>query len=244
MSVQFAGVKEGDDFNYDSIESLFAYCYQPINMYSDKEESVCFRHFSKPSPDVSKPKSGYAFLDHQLIRNLDKMDVISMRPVQIATLMASFFTLPDNPPSAPDFIGVSNTGSGKTLAFLVPMVQKCLDRMKTSWGYRRPLVLIFAHTSSLVLNIYQTALKLVDGTKVKVKLIAGGQPLLRDANFDIGICTVGRFLNHLNSKEPRFVNIPLDDLKYIVMDEADKLVESNEFLRLYDYLETGANNVS
>uniref|UniRef100_A0AC34FKR7 ATP-dependent RNA helicase n=1 Tax=Panagrolaimus sp. ES5 TaxID=591445 RepID=A0AC34FKR7_9BILA len=103
-----------------------------------------------------------------------------------------------------------------------------------------PSVLIFAHTTMLVESIYQKALELVKDTGVIVRMIAGKTEFISDSYFNIGICSIGRFANHfypgLNS-----IKIDLKDLKYVVIDEADKMVLLDEFPPLYYKLKEKAD---
>jgi superfamily II DNA/RNA helicase len=92
----------------------------------------------------------------------------------------------------------------------------------------------------LVENVYQKALKMVKETGLVVRIIAGKHPFINDNNFDIGICSIGRFLNHIYPDMPGF-KIDLNSLKYVVIDEADKMADTPEFPPLYRILKEKAD---
>uniref|UniRef100_A0A914Q3Z3 ATP-dependent RNA helicase n=1 Tax=Panagrolaimus davidi TaxID=227884 RepID=A0A914Q3Z3_9BILA len=231
---QYQGVPEGDEFDFNAEEIHMAYCDTPIDLYqNDDEEPLKYEHFIKPF-EGHYPKTPYALFDVELIDNLYKMDITIMRPSQIASIMATLFASPEPTKRKPDFLCVSSTGSGKTLAFLVPMIQMCMEQIQKlpSKTHRTPMVLIFAHTKTLVANIYQTAEKLVQGTNVKISLIAGKTKFIDDTYFDIGICTIGRFRNHFGDPESGRIQIDISALKYLIVDEADVMVIEPEFRKI------------
>uniref|UniRef100_A0AC35GA21 ATP-dependent RNA helicase n=1 Tax=Panagrolaimus sp. PS1159 TaxID=55785 RepID=A0AC35GA21_9BILA len=235
---QYQGVPEGDDFDFNAEEIHMAYCDKLIQLYqNDDEEPLEYEHFIKPFED-QHPKTSFALFDVQLIDNLNKMDITIMRPAQIASMMATLFASPDQTKRTPDLLCVSSTGSGKTLAFLVPMIQMCMEQIQKlpSNTHRTPMVLIFAHTITLVANIYQTAEKLVQGTDVKISLIAGKTKFIDDTYFDIGICTIGRFKNHFGDPENGCIQIDMSALKCLIVDEADVMVIEPEFRKIVNEL--------
>uniref|UniRef100_A0AC34GBD0 ATP-dependent RNA helicase n=1 Tax=Panagrolaimus sp. ES5 TaxID=591445 RepID=A0AC34GBD0_9BILA len=214
---------------------VFGYCDHEIELLGGgDDEDILFEDFVK-AEHGRIPKYDFNIFDAQLIDNLNAHGLRTMRPAQIAAFQATFFNNEKNLSLQPsDFLGISSTGSGKTHAFLVPVVQKCLNRLQElpSNVKRTPMALIFAHSTALVDGIYQRALELVQGTNVKVQIIAGGYPFIKNGEFDIGICSVGRFQNHFG-KNNNEVELDLKDLKYVVIDEADKMIECDEFYSLF-----------
>ena len=227
--VKFIGVKEGHEFNLNTLDTHFAYGSDEIKLESNADGDMCFKDFLQNS----EAKFGSAVLDKVLVYNLEKMKVVTMRPVQIATLQAVFYEPPFKALRQPDFIGVSSTGSGKTIGFLVPAIQTCLNAIKnekSADAQRKPKILVFAHTNSLVVNIYQTARKLSYGTPLVIKFITGGKAFLRDGFFDIGICTVGRFWAQFDPAGSDAI-ISVNELEYLIIDEADKLADCPIFYK-------------
>lgn len=117
-----------------------------------------------------------------------------------------------------DFIGKSQTGTGKTIAFGIPAIE--LIDTKVS----RVQVLVLCPTRELAQQACDELMKL---SKFKPGINAvdvyGGAPMdrqifrLKRANIVIG--TPGRVMDHLRRKTLR-----LDDLKMVVLDEADEML--------------------
>ncbi|MCE5227999.1 DEAD/DEAH box helicase [bacterium] len=117
-----------------------------------------------------------------------------------------------------DLMVQSRTGSGKTGAFLLPILEK-IDRS-------RPVTqaLILAPTRELAIQIVGEAATLSGDEPVNVLPIYGGvgygqqlDGLKSGAHIVVG--TPGRILDHLDRR-----TLVLDDLKIIVLDEADRLL--------------------
>uniref|UniRef100_A0A914QW88 ATP-dependent RNA helicase n=1 Tax=Panagrolaimus davidi TaxID=227884 RepID=A0A914QW88_9BILA len=250
IEVEFTGVKEGDKFDFNSEEINFAFCGDLLQLYADEDdEDVEFEHFVIRT--YRREPKAHEIFDSTIIDNLKNENIIAMRPSQIATMMVAFFSAPytveEVTPTPTDFVCISSTGSGKTIAYLTPMIQKCMDRIEANPNeiLRTPTVLIFAHTNSLVINIYQTAKKIAEETGVKIELIAGGQKWLKSTNFDIGICTMGRFLTYFQENVPEDrVKINVEDLQYLVVDEADVLTADLEFRKIVTSLKRKNNQFS
>uniref|UniRef100_A0AC34GW89 ATP-dependent RNA helicase n=1 Tax=Panagrolaimus sp. ES5 TaxID=591445 RepID=A0AC34GW89_9BILA len=152
------GVKEGNQFKYDSANVTFSFCREEINLYGGGKDiyfedfvkpyknykpksgfeinlfgggkDIFFEDFVKPYKNY-EPKSGYGVFDKKLVDKLADQNIRTLRPSQIATLQATFLKDPTTASEqhSSDFIGISSTGSGKTHAFLVPIVQQCLNRI-------------------------------------------------------------------------------------------------------------------
>ena len=119
-----------------------------------------------------------------------------------------------------DVIARSQTGTGKTVAFGIPAIETIdLDEGKPTIQ-----VLILCPTRELALQADEEIRKLarfIDG--IRPVAIYGGAPIdkqciaLRRANIVIG--TPGRVMDHMSRK-----TIKLDNLKMIVLDEADEML--------------------
>lgn len=119
-----------------------------------------------------------------------------------------------------DLLGQSQTGSGKTLAFALPILQNL------SIGLKIPQALILCPTRELcdqVLREIRRFGKALQG--LQVVALVGGQPhapqkeaLYNGVHIIVG--TPGRTLDFLNSND-----IPLSDLKTLVLDEADRMLD-------------------
>ncbi|XP_036354716.1 LOW QUALITY PROTEIN: probable ATP-dependent RNA helicase DDX23 [Octopus sinensis] len=118
-----------------------------------------------------------------------------------------------------DVIGIAETGSGKTLAFLVPLLIWESDNEKG------PYALILAPTRELAQQIEEETLRFGTPLGIKVVSLIGG--LSRDSQgvqlrkgCEVVIATPGRMLDVLKSRY-----LVLERCTYIVMDEADRMID-------------------
>lgn len=121
--------------------------------------------------------------------------------------------------SGKDVVGLSHTGSGKTYAFGIPALE-CIDADLST-----PQVLIVCPTRELAMQEADALRKLTEfADNIKIVPIFGGssmdrqiQSLKRNAKVVIG--TPGRLMDHLRRK-----TLKLGDLKMLVLDEADEML--------------------
>nr|CAI6713992.1 CMF_HP1_G0048680.mRNA.1.CDS.1 [Saccharomyces cerevisiae] len=118
-----------------------------------------------------------------------------------------------------DILVNAATGSGKTLAYSIPIVQTLFKRQ-----INRLRCIIIVPTKLLINQVYTTLTKLTQGTSLIVS-IAKLENSLKDEHKklsnlepDILITTPGRLVDHLNMK-----SINLKNLKFLIIDEADRL---------------------
>ncbi|MBQ8506365.1 MAG: DEAD/DEAH box helicase [Clostridia bacterium] len=119
-----------------------------------------------------------------------------------------------------DIIGKSQTGTGKTLAFAIPAIEK-IDREEAETTVQ---VLILCPTRELAQQGCEEIKKLTRFmTDIWVTDVYGGAPMdrqimrLRKCNLVIG--TPGRVMDHM-----RRGTLSLENLKMIVLDEADEML--------------------
>jgi ATP-dependent RNA helicase DDX47/RRP3 len=119
-----------------------------------------------------------------------------------------------------DLIGLAETGSGKTAAFALPILQALLDKPQPMFG------LVLAPTRELAYQISQQFQALGSRIAVKCAVIVGGMDMVSQS-IDLGkrphiiVATPGRLLDHLENTK----GFSLRSLKYLVMDEADRLLD-------------------
>jgi len=119
-----------------------------------------------------------------------------------------------------DLIGLAETGSGKTAAFTLPILQALLDKPQPMFG------LVLAPTRELAYQISQQFQALGSRIAVKCAVIVGGMDMVSQS-IDLGkrphiiVATPGRLLDHLENTK----GFTLRSLKYLVMDEADRLLD-------------------
>ncbi|CEJ55083.1 Putative ATP-dependent rRNA helicase RRP3 [Penicillium brasilianum] len=119
-----------------------------------------------------------------------------------------------------DIIGLAETGSGKTAAFTIPLLQ---GLMESPQPYHS---LIIAPTRELAQQIAQTVEALGAFISVRCTLLIGGMDMVPQA-ISLGkkphviVATPGRLLDHLENTK----GFSLRNLKYLVLDEADRLLD-------------------
>lgn len=122
-----------------------------------------------------------------------------------------------------DLCGQAQTGTGKTAAFLITVfsqLEKQPDRDR-----RRPQALILAPTRELALQTYREGLVLGAHTDLKLAAIYGGEGYTHQENklragSDVIIGTPGRILDFARRRV-----LVLSAVKYLVIDEADRLLD-------------------
>ena len=119
-----------------------------------------------------------------------------------------------------DLLACAQTGSGKTAAFLLPILNKLIDRPR---GTTRALVL--APTRELAQQILDDMKDLAMHTPVTGAAIYGGvgmgpQEHALRSGVDVIIACPGRLLDHLKSHYAK-----LDKIEFLVLDEADRMLD-------------------
>nr|WMV69948.1 ATP-dependent RNA helicase DDX3 [Euglena gracilis]BDX17164.1 ATP-dependent RNA helicase DDX3C [Euglena gracilis] len=129
-----------------------------------------------------------------------------------------------------DLIGMSQTGTGKTAAFLLPILST-LDVILQTLG-REQLAggsgLILSPTRELAAQTYDECRKFADGTQITMALLVGGEPM----KGQIDKMQQGALLWHATPARLadlliRTGNFNLQTVRYLVLDEADQLLQNN-----------------
>jgi ATP-dependent RNA helicase DDX3X len=161
-----------------------------------------------------------------------------MTPIQKSTYS---FLIDDN--DNKDILGCSQTGSGKTLAFLFPIINKMLnngppiiDNIINNNDISYPITLILTPTRELAEQIYKESRKLTFKTGINIVKIYGGTEYNKQLNelkygCDILIATPGRLLDHIRNNK-----ISLKYIKYLIIDEADRLLDMGFEIQLKDII--------
>ncbi len=119
-----------------------------------------------------------------------------------------------------DLIACAQTGSGKTAAFLLPIVNRLIDRPR-----RTTKALVLAPTRELAAQILEDLDALAVHTPVTGAAVYGGvgmgpQEHAFRSGVDIIIATPGRLIDHMRSSYARF-----NHLEHLVLDEADRMLD-------------------
>ncbi|KAM6945584.1 putative ATP-dependent RNA helicase an3 isoform 2-T2 [Aplochiton taeniatus] len=140
-----------------------------------------------------------------------------------------------------DLMACAQTGSGKTAAFLLPVLSqifsegpgealvasKASGQENGKYGRRKqfPISLVLAPTRELALQIYEEARKVAYRSKVRPCVVYGGADIgqqIRDLErgCHLLVATPGRLVDMMERGK-----IGLDYCKYLVLDEADRMLD-------------------
>uniref|UniRef100_A0A672J3Z2 RNA helicase n=1 Tax=Salarias fasciatus TaxID=181472 RepID=A0A672J3Z2_SALFA len=136
-----------------------------------------------------------------------------------------------------DLMACAQTGSGKTAAFLLPILSQiytdgpgeALNAAKENGKYGRrkqyPISLVLAPTRELALQIYDEARKFSYRSRVRPCVVYGGADIgqqIRDLErgCHLLVATPGRLVDMMERGK-----IGLDYCKYLVLDEADRMLD-------------------
>ena len=119
-----------------------------------------------------------------------------------------------------DVLACAQTGSGKTAAFLLPIIQKLIDRPR-----RTTRALVLTPTRELAAQILEDLNALAVHTPVTGAAVYGGvsmgpQEHAFRSGVDVIIATPGRLLDHFRKAYAK-----LDGVEYLVLDEADRMLD-------------------
>ncbi|WP_313377150.1 DEAD/DEAH box helicase [Chishuiella sp.] len=123
-----------------------------------------------------------------------------------------------------DVMGIAKTGSGKTLCFVAPLLQKIQHQPYEKSRAIKSLILV--PTRELAAQIEQTFVGLQEALRreVKTQAVYGGtsiNPQMKNLyGTEILIATPGRLLDLIDHNA-----LTLDQLQYLVIDEADKMFQ-------------------
>ncbi|XP_063692517.1 probable ATP-dependent RNA helicase DDX49 [Bolinopsis microptera] len=119
-----------------------------------------------------------------------------------------------------DCIGCAKTGSGKTAAFALPILDILSD---DPFGI---FALVLTPTRELAFQIKDQFVAIGAHINIRVSTVIGGMDMLTQSmelsrSPHIVIATPGRLADHINSGD----GLKLGKVKFLVLDEADRLLE-------------------
>ena len=173
-------------------------------------------------------------LPYTIMENLHKMGVRTFFPVQCAVVphvlgcSAGLLLRPASGVRPRDLCVASPTGSGKTLAYVVPIVT-ILSRF-CDHALR---CIVVAPSQDLVEQVGGVFDQVGAGTGLRVFKASGKWPLRREREqlveslcygwgcVDVLVTTPGRLVDHLG------LGLPLPLLRYLVVDEVDRLIDQS-----------------
>jgi ATP-dependent RNA helicase DDX51/DBP6 len=182
------------------------------------------------SPIYALPQDTKSFSDFKLssfmIKNLQSQGFENAFSVQIAVLDMMLQDAAKNelrPDIMGDILVNASTGSGKTLAYSIPIIESLHSRVVP-----RVRAIILVPTKPLINQVRATFLQLSKGTNLTIMSLKSdisikeeGEKLSNNPP-DIIVSTPGRLVDHINN-----LSIDLKSLRYLVIDEADRLLNQS-----------------
>ena len=177
------------------------------------------KHESADSKHAGTEFQSFA-LAAQLLQNVAELGYTQATPVQAQVIPAAL--------AGGDLLVSSQTGSGKTAAFLLPLINQLIAANPNNSpvpGRAQPKVLVLCPTRELAQQVAADAVNLVRGLKgIRIATVMGGMPYGKQIQAIKGallvVATPGRLLDLCDSKAIR-----LDDVKQLVIDEADRMLD-------------------
>ncbi|KAG0227074.1 ATP-dependent RNA helicase dbp6 [Actinomortierella wolfii] len=194
-------------------------------------------HPTTIEPDINTPIESPIFgFSPRLIKQCHKAGITECFAVQTAVIPVLLRArhLGDIRKAPGDLCVSAPTGSGKTLAYVLPIIEILSQRVVT-----RLRALIVLPTRDLCVQVKETFETFTKGTDLKVATTTGQssfaheqsllvgdltQPKMGgDSRVDIMISTPGRLIDHIKSTP----NFTLQHLRFLVIDEADRLLNQS-----------------
>ncbi|MDE7007869.1 MAG: DEAD/DEAH box helicase [Lachnospiraceae bacterium] len=153
-----------------------------------------------------------AQMNENILRAVTEMGFEVMTPIQEQAIPVLL--------EGKDVIGQAQTGTGKTAAFAIPMIERIDENV------RRPQGIILCPTRELAMQAAEEIRRLAKYMRgIKVLPVYGGQDISRQIRalsqgVQIIVGTPGRVMDHL-----RRHTIKTDEIKMIVLDEADEMLD-------------------
>lgn len=126
-----------------------------------------------------------------------------------------------------DLIGVAETGSGKTAAYMLPLLAyvKKLPPLDDTTAQDGPYAIVLAPSRELILQIEEEAKKFAAFCQARVVSVVGGRDAETQAfslrqGIEVCLATPGRLCDAIDKR-----HTVLNQCNYIVLDEADKMVD-------------------
>jgi len=165
-----------------------------------------------------------------LLRGVASMGFVTPTPIQASVLPVAL--------AGRDVCASAVTGSGKTAAFLLPIMERILQRGggRTTMGTQAKKkqnslaatrALILAPTRELAAQCVSMMTAMAKYTELRASLIVGGakntmsQAAELRTRPDVVVATPGRLLDHITNSQ----GVDMDDVEFLILDEADRLLD-------------------
>ena len=150
-------------------------------------------------------------LKSEVLKSLTEMGFEAPTPIQQQAI-------PHLLGSDSDLVGLAQTGTGKTAAFGLPLVNKVDEKTRYAQG------LVVCPTRELCLQITKDLENYSKHLQLNVVAVYGGADIRRqitqiNKGVSIVVATPGRLVDLIKRK-----SLSLEDVKYVVLDEADEML--------------------
>ena len=181
---------------------------------------------------MTQPYSSTA-LAQPLLRAVADMGYETMTPIQAQAIPVVL--------TGQDVMGAAQTGTGKTAAFSLPLLQRLLKHENASASPARHPVraLVLLPTRELADQVAQQIAQYAKYTQLRSAVVFGGMDMKPQTaelkkGVEVLVATPGRLLDHIEAK-----NAVLNQVEYVVLDEADRMLDIGflpDLQRILSYL--------
>ncbi|GLS14550.1 MULTISPECIES: DEAD/DEAH box helicase [Hydrogenophaga] len=172
-------------------------------------------------------------LSPNLARAIAEMGYESMTPIQAQAIPVVL--------QGRDVMGAAQTGTGKTAAFSLPLLQRMLKHENASTSPARHPVraLVLLPTRELADQVADQVKQYAKYTQLRSTVVFGGMDMKPQTaelkkGVEVLVATPGRLLDHIEAK-----NCVLNQVEYVVLDEADRMLDIGflpDLQRILSYL--------
>jgi ATP-dependent RNA helicase RhlE len=163
-------------------------------------------------------------LNRQLLSAIEDLGYTDPTPIQLKAIPTIM--------NGQDLLGVAQTGTGKTAAYSIPIIMN----LKFAQGMN-PRVLVLSPTRELAIQIHADIVAMSKYTDLRSVVLYGGlgpktQKEILSQGLDIVIATPGRLVELYLAGD-----LILKDLKTLIIDEADKMLDMGFIHKINKILE-------
>ncbi|MBA2652128.1 MAG: DEAD/DEAH box helicase [Tatlockia sp.] len=143
-----------------------------------------------------------------------------------------------------DLLASAQTGTGKTGAFVLPLLQRLMDKPRAKSNHA--LVLILTPTRELAAQIQANIVQYAKYLKIRSAVVYGGvkinpQMMILRGGVEILVATPGRLLDLYKQKAIHF-----NEIQTLVLDEADRMLDMgfiHDIKRIISFLPRSRQNL-
>ena len=174
-------------------------------------------------------------LSSEILKALKDRDYESATPIQKALIPIML--------QGYDIMAGAQTGTGKTAGFTLPILQELSKNIGDNHHLK---AIIIVPTRELAKQVHESVESYGKYLPLKSMVLYGGSNMTSQANrlksgVDILVVTSGRLLEHIGKK-----NISLDSVRYLVLDEADTILDMgfvHEVMQIIEKLPKKRQNI-